>query len=150
MADDLTRPRALAGYVADLRRKWERLGVEEVEADIRRPLGVRQPMETSAVVQLAGLPPEAVRVQVYFGPLDAEGRIVHGTPSNMEHREDLGKGRHRYTGRIAAQNSGRHGFAVRVIPGNKNLATPFLPGLIVWDEEPEPVQSAVQPVEAVV
>jgi hypothetical protein len=38
-----------------------------------------------------------------------------------------------YQGEIECGTSGRHGFAVRVVPGGKDLATPFEPGLIIWN-----------------
>jgi hypothetical protein len=38
-----------------------------------------------------------------------------------------------YTGAIDCRASGRHGFAIRVLPGNSDMATPFEPGLILWN-----------------
>ena len=51
----------------------------------------------------------------------------------MEHAKEMGPGRHLYTGRIECCTSGRHGFAVRVLPGYPDMATPFEPGLITWN-----------------
>ena len=37
-----------------------------------------------------------------------------------------------FTGTIPCWSSGQHGFAVRVLPNNDDLANPFEPGLLVW------------------
>jgi starch phosphorylase len=37
-----------------------------------------------------------------------------------------------FKGKIACRASGQHGFAVRVLPKNENLANPFEPGLVCW------------------
>jgi hypothetical protein len=51
----------------------------------------------------------------------------------MEHQREMGSGVHMFVGRIDCRSSGRHGFAVRVLPGLPDLATPFEPGLIAWN-----------------
>jgi hypothetical protein len=51
----------------------------------------------------------------------------------MQYTKELAPGRHVFTGRIDCRTSGRQGFAVRILPGNADLATPFEPGLIIWN-----------------
>ena len=92
----------------------------------------------AGVVQLGAMEPGDVRVQAYYGALDADGAINEGIAVDMDHAESLGDGRHRYVGQITAGNSGNYGFALRVIPGNEALATPFLPGMIAWDDDAAP------------
>ena len=46
----------------------------------------------------------------------------------------MGPGRYMFVGDIPCRTSGRHGFAVRIVPGNPDMATPFEPGMIVSDE----------------
>jgi hypothetical protein len=38
-----------------------------------------------------------------------------------------------YVGKIDCRTSGRQGYAIRIVPGTKDLATPFEPGLIIWN-----------------
>jgi starch phosphorylase len=123
----------LAHYAGEMRGNWNEIRVETIEADTARPLGVREPMGVTSVVYLGPIRPEHVRVQLYCGQVDAEGRIPQGNAVNMTLEEDLGEGRYRYRGQLSAGNSGQYGFAVRVIPGHKLMATPFVPGLISWD-----------------
>ena len=52
---------------------------------------------------------------------------------DMNYSKQLAPGRHLFTGRIDCRTSGRQGFSVRVLPGNADMATPFEPGLIIWN-----------------
>jgi hypothetical protein len=38
-----------------------------------------------------------------------------------------------FTGTIKCARSGKCGFAVRVLPGAKELSDPYEPGMIVWE-----------------
>jgi starch phosphorylase len=51
----------------------------------------------------------------------------------MTHAKQLAPNRHLFVGQIDCRASGRQGFAVRIVPGNPDLATPFEPGLITWN-----------------
>jgi starch phosphorylase len=43
-----------------------------------------------------------------------------------------GDGDHLYAGAIPCRTSGLHGYAVRILPHNPDIVTPFVPGLIRW------------------
>ena len=128
----------LTQYRHHLRANWSQVHVESIEAETTRPVHVRASLPIAGVVQLGAMEPGDVRVQAYYGALDADGAINEGIAVDMDHAESLGDGRHRYVGQITAGNSGNYGFALRVIPGNEALATPFLPGMIAWDDDAAP------------
>lgn len=137
--DDYKQALALCEYRDRMIYLWNQISVGAIDADTSRPLGVGQELPISADIHLGGISAKEVRVQVYFGSVDADGRIRNAEVKDMKCVERVGDGHHRYATELAVDNSGRHGFAVRVIPGNKDLATPFIPGLITWDKEAEKV-----------
>ena len=51
----------------------------------------------------------------------------------MTHTKAMAPDRHVFIGKFDCRNSGRQGFAIRILPGSADLATPFEPGLIVWN-----------------
>ena len=77
--------------------------------------------------------PAELNVQLYAGRIGARGQIERPQTIAMQHAKALASDRHVYVGRIDCRTSGRQGFAIRVLPGNKDLATPFEPGLIIWN-----------------
>lgn len=145
----------LAHQKVKLRNAWNNLTVESVDADLARPLGVQDTLDISVVVDLADLMPAEVRVQVYAGVVDNDGQITHGVAADLIHAESLDQGnRHRFTGQIEPNTSGRHGFAVRIIPGGELFRGSTEPGLIKWETDPELIQQMpseeVEPKEAAV
>jgi len=94
---------------------------------------VGQDVQVEAMVDLPDLKPEEVSVQLYAGPINAQGGFEQASAMDMTHSREMAPNRHLFVGKIDCRTSGRHGFAVRILPGNKDLATPFEPGLIIWN-----------------
>jgi starch phosphorylase len=150
LREDGLKPSVELAHKKDrLRANWGRMRIESVDADTGRVRGVREHLPLSVTMHLADLKPEEVRVQVYVGVVDNDGRIPEGTPHDLAHEADLGGGRHRFTGEIEARSSGRYGFAVRVIPGGEMFEGVQEPGLMVWEKVPVAAPAAPpQPVVA--
>jgi glycogen phosphorylase len=74
-----------------------------------------------------------VSVQLYCGSTSAAGEIDQPQALVMSYTKALAPTRHVFTGKIECRTSGRQGFAIRVLPGAADLATPFEPGLILWN-----------------
>lgn len=127
-----------------LRKSWGGLRIEEVQCDTAHPIGIREDLSVAATVMLDALSPEDVRVQIYSGELDNDGRIVSGTPVDMKHVEDLGGGRHKFVGSVSSATSGRHGLAIRIIPGGPMFEHIVEPGLIVWESQQSPAPTSEQ------
>ena len=135
-ADDLKPAVELANQKARLRRAWPTLSIEAVEAGTDRPLGVNEPMPIVVTATLGELEPAEVEVQVYAGPLDNDGHIRSGQTTTLAHARGVGEGRHRFTGEIATPDSGRHGAAVRIVPGGEMFEGVVEPGLVLWEGTP--------------
>jgi glycogen phosphorylase len=90
-------------------------------------------MTVEALVDLPDIDPKDVTVQLYAGPITATGEIGTAEILNMTLTKSIANNRHMFSGTLGCRASGRQGFAVRVLPGNADLATPFEPGLIAWN-----------------
>ena len=66
-------------------------------------------------------------------PDQRQGEIEQPQALAMEHAKALAPDRHVFVGKIDCRTSGRQGFAIRILPGTADLATPFEPGLIIWN-----------------
>ncbi len=138
-ADNLAQARELAARKDRLRKAWTKLAIERVEAPIDKPIGVQQELPLTAVIDLNGLDPQDVKVQAYVGRLNTEGQLLEGSPFDLAYDKALGKGRHRFVGQFTAASSGRHGFAIRIVPGGEIFEGVVEPGLILWEGAiPEP------------
>lgn len=115
-------------------QRWAQVRVEQVETSRDEEIPVGGKITVSVRVHLGPVDPEWVEVQAYNGTLDGLDKIAYGQAVALK-RDEKAKpesGVHLFKGTIPCLNSGRFGFAVRVIPRNANLPSPFIPGLITW------------------
>jgi starch phosphorylase len=141
-ADNLKRAIELAHQKDRLRRAWGKLRVEDVAADLSHPVGVYEKLKVESTVDLGELTPAEIRVQIYTGLMDNDGKIADGKAIDLTHIEALGGGRHRFMGAIPTETSGRYGFAIRLLPGGDLFTGPNEPGLIRWEGEAPPVKTS--------
>jgi len=132
-ADGMKRAIELAHSKIQLRDRWGGIRIVGVHTSGNGHFKVGQAMQVEALVDLPGLDPKDVTVQLYAGPVNARGEIEEPQALAMQHSKGLAPDRHLFVGKIDCRSSGRHGFAIRVLPGTVDLATPFEPGLIIWN-----------------
>ncbi len=142
--DGMKVTEAVVSQTQRLRSCWDKIHFEDVQCNTSRLLGVGQQLEVTALVCLGQLRSDEVRVQIYVGLLDNDGRIDHTGTYDLQHEEDLGDGRHRFVGSATPTTSGRHGFSLRVIPGGQHIQGVGVPGLIRWDRASQPHSDAVK------
>ncbi|MCL4839744.1 MAG: hypothetical protein KJ058_17475, partial [Thermoanaerobaculia bacterium] len=75
---------------------------------------------------------EEVRVELYFGPLDAQRRIAAGSAVAMRVKGETEPGVWAFEGEVPCRESGQVGYAVRVLPSHPEAEGPLATGLIAW------------------
>jgi starch phosphorylase len=130
--ENMVHAAALAKWRKDVRRSWPGIRVEKVESNGAESLYVGEHVKVAARVNLGGLRPQDVEVQLFHGVVDSLGQIPN--PSTIEMSSN---GAHEgnswvFSGTIPCRASGQHGFAVRVLPRHDDQANPFETGLICW------------------
>lgn len=133
--DGLKNAVALSNQVGRLRAHWKAIRITDAQC---HPARSGSMADISAVIELDGLEPADVRVQVRHGALDRHGELAAAAALDMQHEKDLREGAHRFALRFTPARSPRAAWCVRIIPGDPRLITPFIPGLIVSG----PVQQA--------
>jgi glycogen phosphorylase len=132
--EGMKRAKALAAWKAQVRQQWPQLSIERVwtEGPEDQELKVGNQLQVQAQIRLGSLKPTDVTVQLYYGRLNAEGLIVEGEAIPMLIAQSKGKGRYVFAGAIICATSGRHGYALRIVPHHPDLGNPFEMGLILW------------------
>jgi starch phosphorylase len=121
----------LAAHLEKLRRHWSSVQVLEIPHPQAPILNVGDTLRAEALVDLGGLEPADVRVELYHGTLSSHGEIEEPTCTEMESVSQE-QGRARYQTEIVCERAGRQGYAVRVLPRHQALVSPYTPGLIRW------------------
>ncbi len=132
-ADSYRVARELAKRIANLEAHWGEISVEQLISNHSRQLNVGDAVEVEAVVHLGKVSPEDVRVELYHGRIDSQGKIENADRREMQVLNGAGAdGKRRYAVSTQCRMAGRQGYAVRVLPRHDALVHDFLPGLVRW------------------
>ena len=148
MADNMSRARELADWKESINDRWGEVSVGKIDVISKKELLVGGQLQVRCQVKLGSIDPSDVRVELYQGPVDAEGTIQQGDAVSMECVGAASDNYHVFDGFIPCRVSGLCGFAVRVIPHNPDLANKYDTGLIRWEEpieEKAPQKEAASP-----
>jgi len=81
--DNYKRAKSLTEWGAKVRKSWPKLRILELETDQPDEVQVGKSLAVRALIQLEGLDPQDVKVELYHGPLDERGEISPGDTSPM-------------------------------------------------------------------
>jgi starch phosphorylase len=130
--DSLAAARDLAAWRQRVHEAWPAVRIVAVRADGPDAPAVGDPVKVEAQVQLGGLRPDEVLVQLLHGPVDAAGNIGPNNVVTMKLDGEMQDGQGTFSGSMVCGQSGLHGYVVRVVPRHPALPNPFEPRLIVW------------------
>ena len=115
-----------------LRSRWGTIKIVGVHSAGDGHYKVGQSVQVEALVDLGTVTPKETERATILRPTSAWGILKTADDPDATRRE-MAPGRHLFVGTIDCRTSGRQGFAVRIPAGNPDLATPFEPGLILWN-----------------
>ncbi len=132
-SEEMKNAQTLAKWKRYVRNVWPKLHLQSVTAHGLKQLRVGARAEIQARVDLAGLSPDDVNVELYLGHLDANNEIVQGEARAMDFVNKDEKGMCVYRASdIICHTSGLHGYTVRILPYHPDLVSSFMPNLITW------------------
>ncbi len=130
--DGFAAAKDLSQWKRALGNQWGEVRIEEVQANDTAELPVGSQVHVRAKVRLGEVKPEDVAVELFHGRVDARGELVEGHAETLECKQKLDNGSYWFHGQIPCRRSGRHGYAVRVLPRHDDLPHRYDTGLILW------------------
>ncbi len=130
-AEEFRPARELAAYLKRLKESWARVRVESLSVPGQSIFSVGERLQAEARVDLGGLSPEEVKVELYYGPLSSRGEIEKARCRKMS-AVATDSTMVEYRGEIECSTTGRQGYTVRVLPEHPALLHPFIPGFLRW------------------
>ncbi|MFN2129319.1 MAG: alpha-glucan family phosphorylase [Anaerolineae bacterium] len=124
-----------AAWKRRMQESWPQVRVERIEAQIPSETQVGVANAVEAQIRLGSLEPEDVKVQLYYGQIDAGGEILLPRIVEMDSAtlaDGTTDGVYTFAGSLSFNSSGKHGFTVRVLPSHPEQVNPFETGLIQW------------------
>jgi len=132
MADNASKANALVRQRDRLDSTWGSVSLTAPKADQDISLlHVGDKFTVTSHVSLGGLQPDEVEVEVYYGPVDSENRIVESRSESMSPVSKVSEGTYLYKQEVTCTATGRYGFSARVMPRG-NEWKHVMPGYITW------------------
>lgn len=151
---EMSRAKELSRWRSEVRAAWPQVCVRDVVMQAKdgsnsSELNPKQPqlkiganLVVRVLVDLGGLAPENVSVELYHGNIDSWGNIKEGTATAMEPEQGTQEdGAHWFAGVMPCTETGQHGVAIRILPKHEDLPNPYDLGLILW-EQPDTKRNA--------
>lgn len=132
-ADGFSKAKELAQWKRKLAEGWQQVRIVEVGEEKADGLEVNDYYRVSVKVQLGGLSPEDVSVELYFGKVNEKREIVNGEIQPLDFVSTEDGGISLFKGMIPLKQSGQYGFSARVMPNNRKLSARIEPGYVVWE-----------------
>jgi starch phosphorylase len=133
---DKAKPaKSLAAWRMEIMTRWSSLEIRNVRSSAEEYVNVGEPIVVEAEIQLAGLSPDNVQAELYYGPVGLDENFTERRTAVLSPQREAGEGWHLYRGEITPTRAGRIGFTVRILPHHPLLLDPRSLGLIHWAEE---------------
>jgi starch phosphorylase len=130
-ADHMTEAKNLAEWYRKIEANWTQVSIAEVQQEGPDELAIGEQLTISARVHLGELVPEDVKVEVYYGHLDAGGKLVDRKLLLME-PERSENGVYLFRAALLCRKTGKFGYHIRVSPHHPHLMpTHYSQGLLV-------------------
>jgi starch phosphorylase len=143
----MAKAKEFSDWKSRIKAAWSDLNIKDVQASVvngqldktvkasRSYLKVGSILNVKVLVKLGRIKPDDVSVELYNGPVDAWGKITNGSSLSMDCKEPVNHdGEYWFEGKVKCTNSGRQGFAVRILPRHKDMVNPNEMGLILWEK----------------
>lgn len=124
----------LAAWKEKVRRAWPGVRVAFVEANLADVVRLGDVVTVSVTVDLNGLDPSDVEVQMVLGKVRGDDEIVDGQTIPLKSVDDT----NRFTASERLEVAGAVGFGVRVVPNQALMASEAELGLVVGAESMDP------------
>jgi starch phosphorylase len=132
IANSYSQARSLASWSVKVRSNWSQVHVEHVDSvGVSEDPQIGDTLQVNAYVALNSLTPDDVCVEVAYGRAEESDTLADITLMELQVKEDLGNGRHLFSGSLVIDRSGSFGYTVRVLPRHEALASKAELGLIV-------------------
>jgi starch phosphorylase len=130
-ADGGRAVRDLIGWKRRIYQAWSGVRFVEVTTDAAEGMKVGEGLPVTARMSLGILSPDEVRVEVYYGRIDADGLISDGESFPLQ-RTDASNGLAVFAGNVPLHRVGHAGMTVRAMPSHPELGDKFAMNLVTW------------------
>lgn len=127
--------RQLADWKLQVLKNWPQVQItaEKTMSMLKEQKSISgEPVHFTTTAVLGQLPPESVRVELYYGTIGEDGAIDNPQVKAMDLVERSEDGTYKYEADVKLIEGGEYGYTFRVVPNNPDMINDFEMGLIRW------------------
>ncbi len=132
--DDYGPLKELRQWFDRIRGGWDKVRIVETTFHGERENPIGEPIRLSARVDLAGLSPDDVQVQAYFGKLTSGGEFEYFDTMDLHNGFSKEDGTHTFEGELDVDRTGKFGLRFRIRPVHPLLEPVLTLPDLKWDE----------------
>ncbi|MDR0908841.1 MAG: alpha-glucan family phosphorylase [Spirochaetaceae bacterium] len=130
--DDYAETKSLAAYFEKLRGAWNNIKFIKVDTNAKPVMQRGDILTVKAYVELAGLNPDDVCIEVYHGGISGQSHnIEHAVHNEMKFSGQEGNACC-FVAKVECEATGVQGHSVRILPKHPSLAHPYRSGFVKW------------------
>ncbi len=129
------KPENIQSYVdweREIKERWSNIRIYPTNNLEELTVNAGNQLEMTCKVNLAGISPDSVKVEVYSGKLDDTGKMSDGQACEMELSSELGNSEYEYATKMTINNGGNYGYTFRVLPKHELLINENDLSLCTW------------------
>jgi starch phosphorylase len=130
--DDYAESKSLAKYFLTLGSCWDKIKIARVESNAKPVMQRGDGLSVNAFVDLAGLKPEQVQVELYYGDVSSQTKFIVDAKKAEMRCNGEESGLFRFAVRVECVSTGMQGHTVRILPKHPGLVHPYRPGFMKW------------------
>jgi starch phosphorylase len=118
--------------MAKIKDAWSSLKILKVESNARPVMQRGDSLTVTAYVELAGLKPDEVQVELYHGAVSNQSKDIDNARRTEMKAQNQEGSAWIYQVRIECADTGQQGHTVRILPKHEALIHPYRTGFIKW------------------
>ncbi len=130
--DDFTPLKELMKWKAHIEKNFENIAISKVTYDKKSNFKVGEKMKVEVVADLGPIDPSDIKVEVYFGRIERDDRLLSSELVLLEHKTDHRGVGDIFSGSIICRTTGNLGFKIRITPKHELLTDSMEMNLVKW------------------
>jgi len=132
--NNFQKTKELNKWQNNLEDLWDEIRFIDIEYNSPKKMKIDSQLKVDCQVYLGDIKPDDIDVEIYYGKLNAEGKLEDGNIKKMEVESELGDGKYQFHVKVSNWKSGLNGFTLRMVPSKDALAETDKQKLIFWLE----------------
>jgi len=115
-----------------VQQNFGNIRIVDINYENKPNFSVGEKLNIDVVVEHPGLEAEDLKIEVYFGKIQRDDRLMSSELLELDHNKDKSSKGTLFSGSIICKETGNQGFKIRITPKHELMANPMELSLVKW------------------